>query len=415
MSRETALAALQTLTDEEADILNSDPELLNRFRVKHGLGQPKPSMVQNLSREISRELAPQSTSPQTLIQNISPSNVLKSAGVASANAPGLTSLIANAIPGMGNPAEIPMAIKDIQKRPGQVKKAVQRILETGRGAEYTPKEKIPARIGQFGGMALEAGMMPAVNTSGIKASGPFTAGMKSPSTAFPGSFQKAADELNVARVAARVGEDSAEAARLRVMLQKPAQVVKLAEEAKKATEVAPKALKEFPIVKLEAYKHALGQAMESGGPLANDYAIAKKVVNKALVEKAPDLVSKVEKMATNFAARGNPKAGFPFLITAVNPAAGAAKASTLPVVRNLAGAITGTAIQRTPAVANAINTPVQASIPAAPLESLKPLLKKIAKKYLKNALKETNGDLEQARILADERAKKDGYDTSVIK
>lgn len=46
---------------------------------------------------------------------------------------------------------------------------------------------------------------------------------------------------------------------------------------------------------------------------------------------------------------------------------------------------------------------------------VKPLTKKIAKKYLKDALKETGGDLDQARILADEKAKKDGYDTTVIK
>lgn len=36
-----------------------------------------------------------------------------------------------------------------------------------------------------------------------------------------------------------------------------------------------------------------------------------------------------------------------------------------------------------------------------------------AKEYLKKALKDTKGDVEKARILADERARKDGYDTSL--
>lgn len=45
MSRETALAALQSLSDEEADLLNSDPVLLGRFKQKHQLEQLKPSLM----------------------------------------------------------------------------------------------------------------------------------------------------------------------------------------------------------------------------------------------------------------------------------------------------------------------------------------------------------------------------------
>lgn len=56
MSKDTARAALASLTDEEADILNSDPDLLNRFRIKHGLGapeQPKPSLDINQIKQAS--------------------------------------------------------------------------------------------------------------------------------------------------------------------------------------------------------------------------------------------------------------------------------------------------------------------------------------------------------------------------
>lgn len=59
---------------------------------------------------------------------------------------------------------------------------------------------------------------------------------------------------------------------------------------------------------------------------------------------------------------------------------------------------------------------IKKEVKPTPVE-LKPSLKELppskAKEYLKKALKDTKGDVEKARILADERARKDGYDTSL--
>lgn len=45
MSKESAKLALASLTDEEADLLNNSPELLDKFRAKHELNQPQPSLI----------------------------------------------------------------------------------------------------------------------------------------------------------------------------------------------------------------------------------------------------------------------------------------------------------------------------------------------------------------------------------
>lgn len=56
MSRETALADLSTLSDQEAQILNNSPELLSKFQAKHGINQGASFLginSQNLPQTIS--------------------------------------------------------------------------------------------------------------------------------------------------------------------------------------------------------------------------------------------------------------------------------------------------------------------------------------------------------------------------
>jgi len=52
MSKETAIQALKSLTDEEAELLNNSPDLLNRFKQKHGLLEPEKSGLRKFSEAV---------------------------------------------------------------------------------------------------------------------------------------------------------------------------------------------------------------------------------------------------------------------------------------------------------------------------------------------------------------------------
>ena len=77
MSQKTALQDLSKLSDEEADVLNNDPELLSAFKQKHGLDQPqqKKSLLKKgwealtLPEKAAQYVIPKLTQFQSNIQN----------------------------------------------------------------------------------------------------------------------------------------------------------------------------------------------------------------------------------------------------------------------------------------------------------------------------------------------------------
>lgn len=339
--------------------------------------------------------------PQQFINQAAPSNLLRLAGVATANAPGMAGMVLNSLPG-GNPSQIMPSLNNIQRIPGQGKVALQRIAAVNSGGPLAENEVVPARAGQVAGTILEMAS-PSLPTKNVKAIGPFTAGLKDPSTILPGAFEKAGQELGNAKKLARMGENSQEAAKLRVMLQKPAGVLNLAEEAKAALEAG----KDIAVTKLLAYREALGKAQAEGGTFANDYAEATKLANELLKKKAPDLVIKLENMATNYAAKGKGNA-VPWFTLAMNPKVGALKVATLPFVRNIAGAATnviGTTASKTLPLINSAAKIVKED---APIPEVKQEVKslKLSKAKAKEFLKKAKGNKEQA--LQD--AIKAGYD-----
>lgn len=315
---------IDTLSEEELDLLNNDPEMLAAFKAKYA--EP--------------ESAIQVPPPQEALQSLAPSNIGKQAGMAAVNAPGVMSAAVNAIPGMGNPAAIPGAVQNIQQNPGQVKKAFQRGMAVSQGQPMTPQEKIPGYGGMAAGMALEAYTSP-LSFEGIKATGPFTAGLKQPSSALPGALGRAGDELGAAKRLARVTEDTAEASRLRKMLSKEGGVAKVADEAIKVLERTQHA----ETTHLLAYREALGRMQAKGGVFADDYKQAFDKVTKLLAERSPELAKELSKYATTALAKEGPEFSFPALTTAVNPAVGALKAgynmTQMAPVRAAAGALTG--------------------------------------------------------------------------
>lgn len=370
MSRETALAALQTLTDEEADILNSDPNLLERFRQKHGLPSSSNSMNDSGLPFIS---------PTQLIERAAPSNLMKLAGVASVNAPGAVGTIINSFPAIGNPSQIVPAVKNVQKNPGQIIASIKRMSDVQNGAQLTAIEKKPAIAGQIAGTALEM-MAPSLGTKNIKADTPFKAGLKDPSSILPGAFEKVGKEYGSAKSIARMGENVADTTRLRVLLSKPAGVAKVAEEGKAMMESG----KEVSVTRLLAYREALGKMQAEGGTFANDYAVAKDKATELLKQKAPDLVAKMEKMAIQYAAKGDGKT-LPWFTLAVNPKVGAAKAATWAPASNAIGAAANPAITK----------------PGAIAAMVKNLTEDKAREYLKKA----KGNRDKARNMA----KNDGW------
>jgi hypothetical protein len=312
--------------------------------------------------------------PSELLNQAAPSNLLKLAGVASVNAPGMVGAAVNSIPGIGQLSQLPMLAANIQKNPQQGKKALMRMAEVNAGAPVTAEERIPATAGKVAGNVLEM-MAPTEKLSGIKATGPFTAGLKMPSTALPGSLEKAGAELGAAKVAARAGEDAGVAKQMRMMLQTPKGTLKLAEDGKAQLE----GKKDIPMTKLLAYKEALGKMQAEGGTFANDYAQASQLASQMIKEKAPELAAKLEQMATNFKALGDKKS-FPWFTTAVNPKVGLAKLVTLPGIRNAAGAASNPVVKALPNVLSAIRI----------------LTEDTARRYLKKA----RGNKDAARQMA---------------
>lgn len=329
--------------------LFSDDEI--RAAVKGVPAQPANEAAPAQQQAVAKPMGPFATmnklasdaDPTRLIKRAAPSNLLPLMGVASVNAPSATTAAVNMIPGIGDPTKVLPAIKGVIKNPRQIPKALQRMGAVQSGGRPTEQEALPVLAGKVAGTVIEATAQPSLSPKGIKARGPFTAGLKDPSTAIPGSFERAGQALNTARGAARAGESASEASRLRVMLQKPAGVTKVAEEAKAALEAG----KELTVTQLLAYKDALGQMQARGGAFANDYKMALDLTKELIAKKAPDLAEATGKMAVNYLAKGNGPQ-FPWFTTALDPKVGVAKMATMPVVRNAVGAALNPAVKVIP-------------------------------------------------------------------
>lgn len=80
----------------------------------------------------------------------------------------------------------------------------------------------------------------------------------------------------------------------------------------------------------------------------------------------------------------------------------------------LGGAAISTAGAAHKLVTDVANNPIAQQVVKSGIQQvLRELSPSKAKEYLKKALKDTKGDVEKARILADERARNDGYDTTL--
>ncbi len=292
------------------------------------------------------EAAAQASNPAEMLKTAAPSNMLKMAGVAAANAPGLTSALVNSLPGIGNPGAIPQAVGNIINNPSQLQDAANRTIQTSGGAPMTPNEQTQANMGQAAGTAMEmAG--PEGLTKNVKATGPFTAGLKAPETALPSSFGEAGQTLGKAKtVASGAGLDPEQAAQIKrfrdVFARKSdAQIGKLASEGADAVDAG----KDLTPMQIIGYRAAMGKAQAAGGPFANDFANKVKVLDAQLASKAPKLAEAMKKMAVNFAAKDGDEFKLPALTLAVDAGVGLAKtainASKTAGVRNAAGAALG--------------------------------------------------------------------------
>jgi hypothetical protein len=315
---------IDTLSDEELELLNSDPEMLAAFKAKY-------------STEPSRNPAPPPTSAM-----VSPMAALGEATQRGFDAAGekIATTLSGGI-GLERTA-LPPPFNVLPKvDPTGFKTPPEVAAAIGTGVQMAPD----IAMATMGGATNAA--------KGVKASGPFTAGLKDPSSVLPGSLSRAGDALGVAKTAARTGESAAEASRLRSLLLKGKQgVVKVAEEGKKAIEAG----KDADVTQLLAYREGLGKAQAMGGGFANDYKKAFDKATELLKAKAPDLVAAMEKYNVAALAKEGPEFTAPFLETAINPGVGAVKAGykalQLAPVRNAMGAAANMAMRTAPAGAN---------------------------------------------------------------
>jgi len=377
----------EEIISEMIDAGFSDDEIRNAFKTS----------VKSNAKPIGLIELAKRTDPTQLIKQAAPSNVLRMLSTASATAPGATSAFINSLPGIGNPSHLISSLENIKKDPSQVQKAAKRLIAIEAGSPLNEKEKLLSTIGRAAGTGLEL-LTPTASLAGVKATGPFTAGLKSPSSAIPGKFEEVAKSYSEAKQLTRLGESASEANRLRKMLGSDAGTRKLADEAI----VALQRTQEAEPTHLLAYREALGKMQAKGGTFADDYAKFKDIASDLLKKKSPQLMSEMEKMATQYAAKGE-DLSLPWLTFAINPKVGALKAFNLPYAKNVAGAITSKVAEVVP--------PVSAATPSAVkvAKMFKNLDRDKAKEYLLEAFKETK-DEKKARQLARERAKKDGYE-----
>lgn len=310
--------------------------------------QSNPQQSQNSFVDTSQAAA-EASNPQEMLKTASPSNLGKLAGVAAINAPNLATVAINSLPGIGDPSKIPSALEGAASNAGELSKAIGRVAKVQGGGELTPKETVPARIGQGAGLALE---MQGPNLgSGVKPTGAFTAGISDPSTALPGALEKAQEALGAAKSLARVGENPQEAAIFRQMLSKPQGIQKIGEAAIKTAD-NPDLLEKASVTRLLAMREASGKMQSLGGTFANDYKTAFDNITDTLKDKVPDLMKAMNKARVNYLAQEGSKFSLPTLTAAINPEMGIAKtvinAAKTAGIRNTAGAITNGLLRGVP-------------------------------------------------------------------
>ncbi len=293
---------------------------------------PKPNVA---------KAAMEASDPMTMIKSAAPSNVLGAAGVAAANAPGITSMLVNSLPGIGNPANIMPAAQNIAQNPGQTQQAARRAIETQGGAQMTPEEQTQSNMGTAAGAAMEmAG--PAGLNKGVKPTGPFTAGFANPETATFSHMPQAQAELSAAKLAAKAKDAPEETTRLRRLMSKTSGVSKVAEEA--ITKVNEGA-KDLSVTAMLAYRKALGAMQGQGGEFANDYKVALDKVSEMLAAKAPDVTKGLGKTRLGYLAREGKEFTLPALTLGMDHLVGGVKTAVNVAktagARNTAGAALG--------------------------------------------------------------------------
>lgn len=148
--------------------------------------------------------------------------------------------------------------------------------------EFAKRRGIEAATAAATSGVLKAGAKWAVG----KPEGPFSAAFDSPSVVSKTVRGNILKELGAAKQAAKVGDDVAEASRLRRMLSiGQAGKVKLAEEAIENLQKG----RPMSTTQLLAYKEALGKVGTKGGTFADDYIKGAKEIGRMLHEQAPNV------------------------------------------------------------------------------------------------------------------------------
>ena len=145
--------AINSLTPDELDLLNSDPEMLAAFKAKYA--QPQ-SMGAGIASDAMRELG---KSPLEHVKDLDPAKILPMVGAAGTAAPGAFTAAFNSLPGIGNPAAIMTGLQDLKQNPGQVGDAVIRANAIGQGeAPKDGDEKTAVNAGKAAGMLMDLAM-----------------------------------------------------------------------------------------------------------------------------------------------------------------------------------------------------------------------------------------------------------------
>lgn len=146
-------AVIESLSPEELDLLNSDPEMLAAFKAKYAA--PPASLGSQIVGDALKEAA---KSPLDRLKELDPAHILPMAGAAAVNAPGAASALIGALPGIGNPADILPGLVDLKEHPEQLGKAVVRANDIGQGQAPTDEESTAVNAGKAAGTVMDLAM-----------------------------------------------------------------------------------------------------------------------------------------------------------------------------------------------------------------------------------------------------------------
>lgn len=236
----------------------------------------------------------------------------------------------------------------------------QQASQTVNGA---PPQSTAGRIGNMVGQFVKpsdiaiASLVPNVDLTGMKASGPFTAGASNPSSALPGALQTAGQQLGKAESAApETAIDISDRLRRLYGAGKPG-IAKLAEEGIQMTRDNSQ-LGNATAEQLLTYRDALLQKASNGGRYASDYVDAANNISDELTQRFPNVMNALKNYATTALAKTGSNIGLPWLTGAVNPEIGAAKlaynvATSAPALAGM-GATTNLALNNAGPISSAL-------------------------------------------------------------